>query len=228
PTPSLAAMVVNKYKMRSDIRSFNLGGMGCSAGLISIDLAVAQLHAHKNSMALVVTTEIVTEHWYTGNNRSMLLANCLFRMGGAAILLSNKPSDSGRAKYELVHVVRTNHAANDEAYRCAYQEEDGEGNIGVSLSKKLTAIAGAALRENITTIAPLVLPPSELLRWALGCIMKKTYTPDFRKAFEHFCIHAGGRAVIEELSKKLKLTEEQVEPSRMTLLLVNNGGCHTC
>ncbi|XP_020270295.1 3-ketoacyl-CoA synthase 6-like [Asparagus officinalis] len=217
PTPSLTAMIVNKYKMRSDIRSYNLGGMGCSAGLISIDLAAAQLHAHKNSTALVVTTEIITEHWYTGNNRSMLLANCLFRMGGAAILLSNKRSDSGRAKYELVHVVRTNHAANDEAYRCVYQEEDGEGNIGVSLSKNLTAIAGAALKENITTIAPLVLPLSELLRWALGYIMKKRYMPDFRKAFEHFCIHAGGRAVIEELSKKLKLTEEQVEPSRMTL-----------
>ncbi|ONK74078.1 uncharacterized protein A4U43_C03F2550 [Asparagus officinalis] len=143
-------------------------------------------------------------------------------MGGITILLSNKRSDSGRAKYELVHVVRTNHAANDEAYRCAYQEEDVEGNIVISLSKNLTAIAGAALKENITTIAPLVLPPSELLRWALGCIMKKTYTPDFRKAFKHFCIHAGGRAVIEELSKKLKLMEERVEPSRMTLHRLGN------
>ena len=39
PTPSLSAMIVNKYKMRKDIQSYNLGGMGCSAGLISVKLA---------------------------------------------------------------------------------------------------------------------------------------------------------------------------------------------
>eukprot|EP00249_Psilotum_nudum_P010863 c22816_g1_i1 orf=1-765(-) len=29
PTPSLSAMIVNKYKLRGNIRSYNLGGMGC-------------------------------------------------------------------------------------------------------------------------------------------------------------------------------------------------------
>ncbi|XP_019432475.1 PREDICTED: 3-ketoacyl-CoA synthase 6-like [Lupinus angustifolius] len=51
PTPSLSAMVINKYKLRSNIKSFNLSGMGCSAGLISIDLARDLLLVHRNSNA---------------------------------------------------------------------------------------------------------------------------------------------------------------------------------
>lgn len=43
PTPSLSAMIVNHYKLRGNIMSYNLGGMGCSAGLISIDLAKQML-----------------------------------------------------------------------------------------------------------------------------------------------------------------------------------------
>ncbi|KAH9319506.1 hypothetical protein KI387_021275, partial [Taxus chinensis] len=45
----------------------------------------------------------------------------------------------------------------------------------------------------------------------------KPYIPDFKLAFEHFCIHAGGRAVLDELEKNFQLSEWHMEPSRMTL-----------
>ncbi|XVF02275.1 hypothetical protein REPUB_Repub04eG0161700 [Reevesia pubescens] len=224
PTPSLSAMVINKYKLRSNIKSFNLSGMGCSAGLISIDLARDLLQVHPNSNAVVVSTEIITPNYYKGNERAMLLPNCLFRMGGAAILLSNRRSERWRAKYRLVHVVRTHKGADDKAYRCVFEEEDKEGKVGISLSKDLMAIAGEALKSNITTIGPLVLPASEQLLFLLTLIGRKIfnpkwkpYIPDFKQAFEHFCIHAGGRAVIDELQKNLQLSAEHVEASRMTL-----------
>ncbi|KAL4178853.1 hypothetical protein AMTRI_Chr13g84250 [Amborella trichopoda] len=83
PSPSLSAMVINKYKMRSNIKSFNLSGMGCSASLISVNLARDLLQVQANAYAVVVSTEILTPNWYTGNQRSMLIPNCLFRMGGS-------------------------------------------------------------------------------------------------------------------------------------------------
>ncbi|XP_075473699.1 3-ketoacyl-CoA synthase 5-like [Primulina tabacum] len=224
PTPSLSAMVVNKYKLRSNIKSYNLSGMGCSAGLISIDLAKDLLQVHPDSYALVISTEIITPNYYKGSEKSMLLPNCLFRMGSAAILLSNKRRDSRRAKYKLVHVVRTHKGSDDKAYKCVFEQEDLQGKVGINLSKDLMVIAGEALKSNITTTGPLVLPASEQLLFLFTLIGRKIfnpkwkpYIPDFKQAFEHFCIHAGGRAVIDELQKNLQLSAEHVEASRMTL-----------
>jgi predicted naringenin-chalcone synthase len=39
-------MVVNHFRMRPDIKSYNLSGMGCSAGIISIGLARELLQVH--------------------------------------------------------------------------------------------------------------------------------------------------------------------------------------
>ncbi|XAR57312.1 Very-long-chain 3-oxoacyl-CoA synthase [Bertholletia excelsa] len=229
PTPSLSAMVVNHYNLRGNIQSYNLGGMGCSAGLISIDLAKQLLQVHPNSYALVVSMENITLNWYFGNNRSMLVSNCLFRMGGAAILLSNRASDRRRSKYQLIHTVRTHKGADDKCYSCVFQEEDETKRIGVALSKDLMAVAGEALKTNITTLGPLVLPMSEQFLFFATLVARKVfkmkikpYIPDFKLAFEHFCIHAGGRAVLDELEKNLELTEWHMEPSRMTLYRFGN------
>lgn len=229
PTPSLSAMVINHYKLRGNIISYNLGGMGCSAGLISIDLAKDLLQVHPNSYALVISMENITLNWYFGNQRSMLVSNCLFRMGGAAVLLSNKSSDRRRSKYRLVHTVRTHKGADDKCFACVTQEEDAEGKVGVSLSKDLMAVAGDALKTNITTLGPLVLPMSEQLLFFATLIGRKLfkmklkpYIPDFKLAFEHFCIHAGGRAVLDELEKNLHLSDWHMEPSRMTLYRFGN------
>lgn len=58
PTPSLSSMIVNRYKLRGDIVSCNLGGMGCSAGLISIDLAKRLLQVCYTQSCLILSTKL--------------------------------------------------------------------------------------------------------------------------------------------------------------------------
>ena len=229
PTPSMTAMIVNKFKMRSNIQTYNLSGMGCSAGVISINLAKDLLQHHKNSNALVVSFENITQNFYLGTQKSMIIPNMLFRVGGAAILLSNKRKDFWRSKYLLKHVVRTHKGANDDAYQCVFQKEDPDGVVGEKLDKTLMAIAGEALKVNITTLGPLVLPISEQLKFFYNLVQRKVlhkkmkaYIPDFKKAFDHFCIHAGGRGVIDALQDNLKLTDELAKPSRQTLFHYGN------
>lgn len=125
--PSLTSRIVHRYGMREDVAAYNLSGMGSSAGLVSLDLARNALRTRPKSLALVVSTESIAPNWYTGTDKSMMLANCLFRCGGSAVLLTNDPALSGRAKMELRCLVRANISANDDAHACAWQREDTDG-----------------------------------------------------------------------------------------------------
>lgn len=85
------------------------------------------------------------------------------------------------------------------ACRCVFQKEDDNGHVGVSLNRDLVKVAGRALERNLTTLGPLVLPLSEKLRYVVNYVRRKMlqqrrlkpYVPDFKKAFDHFCLHAG-------------------------------------
>merc|ERR1711967_196294 len=94
--------ISHRFKFRQDVRSYNLGGMGCSANVISVDLAKQLLQNQPGTRALVVSTEIITPNLYLGNDKSMLVQNTLFRAGGAALVLSSSHKDVARAKSELV------------------------------------------------------------------------------------------------------------------------------
>ncbi|XP_010260016.1 PREDICTED: 3-ketoacyl-CoA synthase 12-like [Nelumbo nucifera] len=230
--PDLAARIINHYKMREDVKVYNISGMGCSASLISINLVQSIFKAHKKAFAVVVTSEAIGPHWYSGNDRSMLLTNCLFRSGGCSILLSNNPSLRHRAMFRLKCLVRTHLGSNDEAYGCAIQKEDAAGRPGFHLGKNLPKSATRAFVENLRVLAPKVLPLRELLRYVMVTRLLPRPKKDnasagksggvkagvnFKTGIEHFCLHTGGKAVIDGVGKSLGLTEYDLEPARMTL-----------
>ena len=319
PTPSLSATVVARFGLRPGVTSYSLGGMGCSAGLIALDLAREALASRPGGqVALVVSTENITTGLYQGTDRAMvsgergrerrerlglspsihpfhpshpsilprlpcspthalslfsgparvglrsepqpnsraacvekrissshhvslsrlstsqLIPACIFRVGGSAVVLTNAGPCSRlrwQAKYELTHLVRTHKGSDPRAFACVAQASDGAGITGVRLSKDLMAVAGAALKANITALGPLVLPFTEQAHFltrvaarraaaALGrpaSSLPAPYVPDFSTAFDHFCVHTGGRAVLEEVGSALRLAPEAARPSIATL-----------
>jgi len=273
PTPSLCAIIARRFKLRPSCRTYNIGGMGCSAGVISLDLAKTLLQATPNAIAVVVSTEEISQQLYMGNERSLLLQNTLFRVGGAAIVLSNKPIDGFRAKYKLLHTLRVQDNS-EVAHKVVYQQSDPKGTLGVSLGKEITVVAGKALQANLTILGPYVLPIREQVKavWSFAhrwlartansvadkrgwsalpftvgvaerggggggggaaaadagggkssealpgrYAVPKFYVPDFGRGLQHFCIHAGGRAVIDGIEQNLGLERWRTAPSRATL-----------
>jgi 3-ketoacyl-CoA synthase len=240
PTPSLSATIMNHFKMPATTRNFSLGGMGCSAGLVAVDLARSLLELQPGTRALVVSHENITNAWYAGNDRSMMVPNCIFRANGAAILLSSRPGDARRAKYSLRHLLRTNLAADDEAFHCVYQTVDAQAGVGVRLGKELMCVAARALKVNLTALGPKVLPLSEQAKFGANLVVRQLarrskalarrlpaswtqpYVPAFSKAFNHVCIHTGGRGVIDTIQKQLNLSYDSAEPSRAALYRFGN------
>lgn len=221
PAPSLAARIVNHYKMREDIKTYNLSGMGCSASVISIDLVQNIFKTKKKTMALVLTSESIGPNWYSGNDKSMMLGNCLFRSGGCSILLSNDQALKDRAKMSLKCLVRTHIGANDEAHHCALQKEDDNGYLGFHLSKDLPKAAALAFAANLQRLAPRILPMKQLAIYIARKIHQSSKhanpNPNFKSVVDHFCLHTGGSAVIEGVGRSLGLTKYDLEPARMTL-----------
>jgi 3-ketoacyl-CoA synthase len=198
-----------------------------------VDLAKQLMQNQPGSRALVVSTEIITPNLYLGNEKSMLLQNSLFRCGGVALLLSSRRSDASRAKYELMYTGRVQ-MSDDESVGAVYEREDTEGNRGVALSKEIVNVAGRAMKANFTQLGRNILPLNEKAkvvgsRIAASVVstarkigltemsVPRSYVPDFTKAVDHFCIHAGGRAVIDGVQKSLNLEERYMEASKKTL-----------
>ncbi|KAC9638031.1 hypothetical protein R6Q59_008865 [Mikania micrantha] len=212
--PSLTSRIINHYGMRENVKAFNLSGMGCSASVVAIDLVQQLFKTHKKQLAVVVSTESMAGNWYCGRERSMMLSNCIFRVGGCSMLLTNDMARKNQAILKLKCMVRTHFGSNDDAYNCCMQVEDDAGHGGFRLTKLLTKAAAQALTKNFRVLLPKVLPFWEIVRYA---VCKTGTKINLKTGIEHFCIHPGGRAVIDEVGSSLGLDEYDLEPARMAL-----------
>ncbi|RLN35394.1 hypothetical protein C2845_PM03G03620 [Panicum miliaceum] len=235
PAPSLAAIIASRYRMRGDVRTFNLSGMGCAAGVVGVDVARGVLLTHDIPYAVVVSAEIVTIGWYSGKDQGKLLLNCYFRTGCSAALVTNRRGAAARApvKYRLAGLTRTNQIANDRSYRSGYREEDDEGVTGFTLGQGVGRMVSELLRAHLVTLGLSILPWREKLRYARALLLlllssrrrrddgssklaRAVPLPDFRAAADHFCLPSSGRPMIWRLGQGLGLGEREMEAALMT------------
>lgn len=235
PTPSLSSMLINKFKLRRDIQAYHLGGMGCSIGVIAVALVRDMLQAHPNAICLYVPSEITTYCFYPGRVKDYLVANAIFRMGGAGMVATNKASLAKHAKYQLDHSVRVHTGQDDESYNCIAWGPDPEGINGVYLGKDVPVQAGIMLEAVIKAITPKIMTWSQYAEAAYFMYNKKVlhnpsykrYVPDYTKCVDHFALHAGGYAVLKGIQKGMNLPSECVIPSFASLRDFGNTSSST-
>ena len=81
---------------------------------------------------------------------------------------------------------------DDRSFGCMHLNEDAEGKQGLYLSRDLLDVTIEAIEDNITHLC-------------------------YKHSFKHICILATCKNTLDELQKKLELTDEDMEASRRTL-----------
>ena len=74
----------------------------------------------------------------------------------------------------------------------------------LSLIKGVMDVVGEALKANITSTAPIILPVSNLLQFMFYWKRIKAYMPDFHVAFHHFSIHVAGYRLSTSWSQSIR------------------------
>ena len=202
---------------------------------MAIGLVRDLLQARPNARALFVPAEIVTYCFYPGLQKDFMVANAIFRMGGAAVLLSNRPEHYSAGKYELRQSVRVHTGQEDDAYGCMGWGPDRMGVNGVFLRKDVPVQAARALEHCLREVAPRIMTWRQLAeagasivrRRAFGQSSEPEYVPDFTKCVDHFALHAGGYAVLKGLQAAMRLPVGTMMPSFATLRDYGNTSCST-
>lgn len=87
----------------------------------SVKILHVAAQAKAGRVALLLAHENITNGFYPGNDKQLLVANVLFKLGGSAAVMSTRPQDRRRAKYELMCTERTirTSAADLDCIQCA-------------------------------------------------------------------------------------------------------------
>jgi 3-ketoacyl-CoA synthase len=164
-----------------------------------------------------------------------LVSNALFRMGGAACLMTSGNAQRRLAKYELLDAERVNQAARDESFNSMFVGPDEAGLDGIFLYKSLPAEAGRALTSALTKITPRILDWPQFLSAAVTTLKRKYYgkekvprfVPDYTKCVDHFLLHAGGYGVLKGIQAGMNLPAEAMMPSFANLSQFGNTSSAT-
>ncbi|KAL0236432.1 hypothetical protein GEMRC1_003014 [Eukaryota sp. GEM-RC1] len=229
-TPSLAHRIIDHFSLSAEV-PIALVGMGCAESLIAVDL-LNRITSSCPGRCLVVSIQPFTSSFYKGANRSMLIPNCLFRFGCSAVLLSNLPRDRALFKFTLNHIHRSVEPVG--SVHALEYKQDKEGHVGFFLSPDLLEHYLKVIRKNLMFLAPKVFSTSVIISYLfdfLKFLINPSFKlppswPSFSKGADHFCIHAGGRGVLDALEQSLDLSDSQRESGRQVLENYGNmSGC---
>lgn len=193
--PGLTSFVAEALPLRSDVRPFDLQGMGCGAALPNLETAHNFLQAHPDSNVLSIAVEICSATLYLDEAPDILISNALFGDGAAATVLTNRPGN-GRVRLKGFSAGLYPQDRDHLYYRT---ENSKLRNV---LSVEVPVVGARHGKEVIDRL---------LAQTGRGY-----------EDIQHWIVHPGGQKVLDAVEDALDLPEEALAASRKVLYNYGN------
>lgn len=189
--PGLDLQIAEALKLKSNIFRTSVNFMGCYAAIHALKMAQMICDSSANANVIIVCTELCTIHFQQQYTQDNAASSLLFADGSAAVLVSNRITHC--------HSISLKSFYSEVSYKGKEDMSWQLSNNGFLM--KLSAYIPQLIHEDI----------SELVNKALKhCGIKKD-------DITHWCIHPGGRKILDVIKSQLSLDIEDLAWSRKVL-----------
>ncbi len=159
--------------------------MGCYAAIHALKIADAFCKADKNANVLIVCTELCTLHFQKEHTIDNMTSSMLFSDGAAAVLVTGDEEQEGLTIDNFYSKVSL----------------EGKKDMAWELSSKgflmtLSSYVADMIEEDFNVLVQEALTAANL----------------HKESITHWCIHPGGKKILEAVHKSLDFTNGQLQP----------------
>ena len=189
--PGLDLEIQEALNLSGDIFRTAVNFMGCYAAIHGLKLAKLICDSEPGAFVLVVATELCTIHFQQHYSMDNASSSLLFGDGSAAVLLSGSSGASPGITLDHFYAKVSGKGKKDMAWELGSKGflMTLSGYIPQLIEEDIVSLAENALRVN-------GLKPADITSW---------------------CVHPGGRKILDTVQKKLGLSDAGIQQSRDVL-----------
>ena len=193
--PGLDLQVAEEMKLRNNIFRTSVNFMGCYAAIHALKIAKMICDSSKNANVVLVCTEICTIHFQKEFTQDNATSSMLFSDGSAAVLVSNKNYNNS-LHLDSFHSEVIYKGKNDMSWQLS-----DHGFI-----MKLSAYIPDLIQHDIVDFLSRALEETNLTK----------------EDITHWCIHPGGKKIIDVIESKAGLKADDTKYARNILRQYGN------
>jgi predicted naringenin-chalcone synthase len=189
--PGLDLQVMEALQLASTIFRTSINFMGCYAAIHGLKMAKMICDSTPNANVVVVATELCTLHFQKEYSEDNAASSLLFADGAAAVFVSNTIQNKQSLQMDGFYATVANKGKDDMAW-----ELSSRGFL-----MRLSSYIPQLIESDVEALVAAALTANKYNK----------------EDITHWCIHPGGKRILDLIEKKLALPTEALKASRAIL-----------